>query len=296
MGYTPNLLARSLNSKKTLTLGVVVPKIAHTFFSSVIDAVQAEARKEGYGIILAVSNENAEQERQHIERLLAMRVDGLLVSASKEAHFREIYQRVKDMHIPLVFFDRRIEDTGFSSVTVDDQEGAFLAVDYLIRKGYQKVAHIAGSSKLELGRRRRIGYELALKKHNIAISECWIIEGGFDEQHGYSAFKKMLLNDQLPDAVFAVSFPVGLGIYSAIHEHDIRLLEEIQLITFGTGELNEFYTYPHLCIRQPTKEIGQKAVQILLSEIQNEERGPPTHEVLKTTLVTPQTYPSFRMA
>ena len=295
MGYTPNLLARSLHSSKTLTLGVVVPKIAHSFFSSVLDAVQEEARKSGYGILLAVSGENAELEGQHIERLLAMRVDGLLVSASKQAPDLEIYQRVKTMQIPLVFFDRRVESTGFSSVTVDDYKGAFLAVDHIVRNGCRKIAHIGGSNELELGRKRREGYEAALKKHEIQIHEPWIYAGGFDEQHGYSAFQKILQQDQIPEAVFAASFPVGLGIYAAISQHDPSLLDKIQLITFGTGGLNEFYTYPHLCVRQPTQEMGQKAVQLLLSEIQSEEDLPSTHDVLQTKLVMPhKNYNTFR--
>src|SRR5690625_1854009 len=89
MGYSPNLLARSLSSRKSLTLGVVVPKIAHTFFASVIDAIQSEATDAGYGIVLAVSNETAELEGRHIERLLSMRVDGLLVSEIGRASCRE---------------------------------------------------------------------------------------------------------------------------------------------------------------------------------------------------------------
>src|SRR5690625_7947999 len=93
MGYSPNLLARSLSSRQSLTLGVVVPKIAHTFFASVIDAIQSEATDAGYGIVLAVSNETAELEGRHIERLLSMRVDGLLVSVSKQEADLAIYQR-----------------------------------------------------------------------------------------------------------------------------------------------------------------------------------------------------------
>ena len=95
MGYSPNLLARSLSSQKTNTLGVVVPKIAHTFFATAIDAIQEEATRLGYGIVLAVSNEQSDLERQHIERLLAMRVDGLLISVSQEEPDVEIYKRIR---------------------------------------------------------------------------------------------------------------------------------------------------------------------------------------------------------
>lgn len=290
MGYTPNLLARSLSSQKSHTLGVVVPKIAHTFFSSVIDAIQEEATRTGYGIVLAVSNENAALERQHIERLLAMRVDGLLVSVSGQKPDLDVYQRVRNMHVPLVFFDRQIKGLGFSSVTVGDREGAQKAVEYLIQKGYRKIALIGGTNEVEIGQERRAGYEAALRKYDIPVYEPWVVEGGFDEWHGYGAFLKILRSGELPEAIFAVTFPVGLGIRGAIREHEPELLDTIQIVTFGEGGLNEFYTYPHICVRQPTHEMGRRAVEILLSEIGEGTAGLPQHVVLKTDLVTPQNY------
>ncbi|ARA93629.1 LacI family transcriptional regulator [Rhodothermaceae bacterium RA] len=295
MGYTPNLLARSLSSRRSNTLGLVVPKIAHTFFSTVIDAVQEEATKAGYGIVLAVSSERAELERQHIERLLAMRVDGLLVSVSKEQPDRAIYEHVRQMNVPLVFFDRRIEDMGFSSVTVADRDGARLAVDYLIEQGYRRIAHIAGSSEVEIGRERRAGYEEALRRHGLPVPAHWVVEGGFDEQHGYDAFRRILQTGDLPEAVFAATFPIGLGVYRAICEHSVALCRSIQIVTFGEGGLNEFYTYPHLCVRQPTRELGRRAVEVLLAEIEALDAGreaeAPRHVVLETELVLPPDYP-----
>lgn len=284
MGYTPNLLARSLSSKRTHTLGVVVPKIAHTFFSSVIGAIQDEATKKGYGIVLAVSNENAAMERQHIERLLAMRVDGLLVSVSQQPPDLDIYRRVEDMNVPLVFFDRELAGLGFSSVTVDDRGGAFQATEYLIRQGYRKIAHIAGTQEATIGRERRCGYEDALKHHDIPLREAWIIEGGFDEWHGYHAFMKILEADELPEAIFSVTFPVGLGIQGAMRERRPDLLDRLQIITFGEGGLNEFYTYSHIFVHQPTEEIGKQALGVLLDEINDGKPETPRHIVLKTTL------------
>ena len=290
MGYTPNLLARSLSSQRSHTLGVVVPKIAHSFFSSLIDAIQKEATKAGYGIVLAVSNENAALERQHIERLLSMRVDGLLVSVSKEGPDRGIYRRVRDMNVPLVFFDRQAEGLGFSSVTVDDCRGACRAIDYAIRQGYRKIAHIAGAREIEIGRARRAGYEEALRQHGLPLYAPWIIEGGFDEWHGYRAFLQILQSGALPEAVFAVTFPVGLGVWGAMREHDPGLARKIRIITFGQGSVNDFYTYPHICMRQPTREMGRQAVALLLAEIETGEPEAPLHEVLKTDLITPEEY------
>lgn len=288
MGYSPNLLARSLSSRRSNTLGVVVPKIAHTFFASVIDAIQEEATEKGYGIILAVSNESADLESKHIERLLSMRVDGLLVSVSKEEPDEEIYRRVQDMHVPLVFFDRPLKDLGFSSVTVDDRQGAFHGVEYAIEKGARKIMHIAGTSEVEIGRERRAGFESAMAKYGIQVPPEWIIEGGFDEWHGYHAFTEVIRRGDVPDAVFAVTFPVGLGVHGAMREHAPDLIGEVEIVTFGEGGPNEFFTFPHVCVRQPAGEMGRRALDMLLESIESDDGVQPREVVLPTEVVSPE--------
>ena len=288
MGYMPNLVARSLSSQRSYTLGVVVPKIAHTFFASVIDAIQARATEEDYGIVLAVSNENASLERQHIERLMSMRVDGLLVSVSQQTPDLEVYEHVKRMNIPLVFFDRRIEELDFSSVTVDDWGGAFQAVEYAVEHGYTRIAHIAGAEEAAIGRQRRAGYEAAMEKHGLPLHEPWIIPGGFDEWHGYNACVQLLEQDERPEVIFTVTYPVGLGVRGALREHAPELLDEIEIIDFGDGGLNEFYVYPHVCVSQPTGKMGEAAVEMLLEQIDADGRPEPQHRVLQTEIVTPE--------
>lgn len=285
MGYSPNLLARSLSSRRSHTLGAVVPKIAHTFFASVIDAIQEMATEEGYGIVLAVSNESASLERKHIERLLAMRVDGLLVSVSQEQPDLEIYRHVRKMKVPLVFFDRPIEGLGFSSVTVNDREGAYKAVERLIAMGRRRIAHIAGTRDVKIGPERRAGYEEALRMYGIEVFEPWIIEGGFDEQHGYDAMVQLLQSGEIPDAILSATFPSGLGAYGALRRHRPDLLDEIQMATFGEGGRNEFFAYPHLCVRQSTRAMGRKAVEMLLAEITGTAPKDPLEVVLPTEVV-----------
>lgn len=291
MGYSPNLLARSLSSQKTHTLGVVVPKIAHTFFATTIDAIQEEATRQGYGIVLAVSNEQSELECQHIERLLAMRVDGLLISVSQQEPDREIYERIRTMKIPLVFFDRRISDMPFSSVVVDDVGGARRGVEHMIEMGHTRIAHIAGSLDTEIGRARLKGYLQALENHDIPRRDEWIIDGGFDERHGYQSAKRLLEQDVLPEVIFAATFPVGLGVRAAIRETERDDLDAIQIISFGVGGFDEFFLYPHYCVRQPTDEMGRQAIRLLLEEVDaidgGHEAPRPQEVILETSLVLP---------
>lgn len=292
MGYSPNLLARSLSSQKTHTLGVVVPKIAHTFFASVIDAIQGEATKEGYGIVLAVSNERADLERQHIERLLAMRVDGLLVSVSQEAPDLEVYEKVRAMRVPLVFFDRRIDSLPFVSVTVDDRGGARRGVEHMIHAGFTKIAHIAGSLDTEIGRARLRGFQDAMEAHGVPIRDSWVIGGGFDEHHGYRAARQLFADqDDVPEVIFAATFPVGLGARAAMKEIDPALPDRIHVVSFGVGGFDETFLHPHVCVRQPTQKMGREAVQLLLDEVDaidgDDDAPEPIHRVLETSLILP---------
>lgn len=287
MGYTPNLLARSLSSQRSHTLGVVVPKIAHTFFSSVIEAVQEEATARGYGIVLAVSNETAALESQHIERLLSMRVDGLLVSVSKEAPDLSIYERVSQMGVPLVFFDRQIEGLGFGSVTVDDREAAARAVEHMIGLGHREIVHVAGTDEVAIGRDRRAGYEDALRAHGLPVREDLIEAGGFDERFGYRATQDLLGRGVEPRAIFAVTQPVGIGIRRALAEAGRG--DGVYLTSFGDETMGVFAPVSDAYLRQPTGEIGRLAVGLLLEQVEGGRRPAPgdePHLVLDVELVT----------
>ncbi len=297
MGYSPNLLARSLSSQRTHTLGVVVPKIAHTFFSSVIEAVQEEATQRGYGIVLAVSNETAALESQHIERLLAVRVDGLLVSVSKEAPDLAVYERVRQMGVPLVFFDRQIDGLGFSSVTIDDRDAARRAVEHMIGQGYTEIVHVAGTDEVSIGRERRAGYEDALRAHGLPVRDELILSGGFDEWFGYRAMKDLLESGAEPEAVFAVTQPVGIGVHGALVE--AGRLDDTFLLSFGDEAISVFAPVSDAYVRQPTREMGRRALDLLLEQVGGGRpaRGREPHVVLDVELVTsPQALPAEAVA
>jgi LacI family transcriptional regulator len=284
MGYTPNHVARSLTNQRSHTLGVVVPKIAHTFFSSAIEGVQEAATARGYGIVLTVSSERADLERQHIERLLSMRVDGLLVSVSQEAPDREIYERVRAMGIPLVFFDRQIEGLGTGSVTIDDRAAARRAVEHAIERGHRRIAHVAGTDAVAIGRQRRAGYEDALRAHDLEVDGALVMSGGFDERFGHEAATELLRSGADFDAVFAVTQPVGIGVHAALVEAGRG---DVYLVSFGDDRLSAYAPLVDAYLRQPAEAMGRRAVSILLDQVEGDRPAPGSepHEVLDVDLV-----------
>lgn len=274
MGYRPNLVARSLTSQKSQTVGVIVPKIAHSFFSSVIEGIYQAALESDYEVILGVSMEDDELERRHIESMLDMRVEGLLISVSEKTASVEDFDIVKAMNTNLVFFDRGFSGSSYTYLKVEDREGARKGVAYMIERGFEKIAHLAGYQSIEIGRDRRLGYQEALKEAGLQLNGDAIVEAGFSEMDGYKGFARLMEQYGKPEAVFSVTYPVGLGVLQYLKEHDIDP-SEIAILTFGTSEFNQYLSNPFTCIDQSNFELGYRSFERLISEIESEKEIPP---------------------
>ncbi|MEX0687025.1 MAG: LacI family DNA-binding transcriptional regulator [Balneolales bacterium] len=285
MGYRPNLIARSLTSASSKTLGVIVPKIAHNFFAQVVAGIQQYANTMEYEIVLTVSDENESQEQKHIERLVAMQVDGLLVSVSMETRNYEIFNWLQEIQIPLVFFDRHIPGMGFNSVIIDDEAASIEAVDFLFNRGCKKIAHLAGYNHVSIGHKRRMGYEKGLNKYDLPVDDSMIIEGGFSEKFGYQGFKKIYSQGVKPDGILAVSFPVGLGAYIAMREVNPILMENIQILTFGDSGIGGVVSYPQYYLDQSGIEMGRRSAELLIKEIQGEIKPEGIIHFIETRII-----------
>lgn len=296
LGYMPNRLAQSLSTDKSSTIGVVVPKIAHTFFSNVLEGVNAVATENDYEVILCVSQENQLQESRHLRTLLSLQVDGLLISVSEETEYNDAFQKIEETDTPFVFVDRTLEGVSASKVVVDDKAGAREAIEHAIRSGYERIAHIAGENSVDIGRKRRAGYVAALQENNLPVEEDLIVESGFDEAAGYYGMQKLLNEGQIPEALFAVTTPVALGAEDAICESDLVRNEQIQIYSFGQHSMSRFFENPHISVQQPAKEMGKKAFSLLLQEITHSHQ-PPQKLTLPTQVVEPgEIQPSYKKA
>lgn len=283
--YTPNLIARSLSARRSNTIGVVVPKIAHFFFGSIIENIYKIGMEHNYEIILTVSQENAELERKHIHTLLAMNVDGIIASITQQTKDYDIFETVLKRGVPIVFMDRVPSLPNISTVTVDDRGGAFKAVEYAIKLGYTKIAHFAGYTKINIGKERLLGFKEAMEKYGLEINPDWVIEGGFGEEYGYEAFMKLYKNNNLPEFIFTVTYPVALGVYTAVKEVGLRIPEDIDLICFGNAKIQEFLCPPLSCVDQPTALLSKNAMEILFENINKQEEFEPKHITVDTELI-----------
>lgn len=285
MDYHPDSIAQSLKQRRTNLIGVIVPEIKHNFFSAAISGIEEIAYKEGYAIIVSQSNESYNRECVNVRALISNRVAGLLISISQTTEQSDHFKLLERQEIPFVFFDRVCEDIEASKVVVDDFDGAFKAVEYLINSGYKRIAHIAGPKHLSISQCRLNGYLSALKKHKISYDENLVVYGGLNEEDGVKGFHRLLQLDQLPDALFAVNDPVAIGAFEKIKEHGFKIPEDIALIGFSNNPITRLIEPSLTTVSQPAYEVGKRAAELLIEQIKSGENFIPRKEMLKTELI-----------
>jgi len=289
MGYVPNLMASRLSSRQSRTVGVIIPKIAHFFFSKVIEAIYDAAFENKYEILLTVSQEDAEREAVHLQTLISMRVDGLIVSISRETQSQSVFSAALDRGIPLTFMDRVLRMKGTNSVVADDRGGAFAATELAIKAGYRRLAHLGGPQHLQIGKERFRGFRDALNQYGIPFDPAHVVFGGFGEEDGYKGFMKLYSIGNLPEFIFAVSFPVALGVINAAKELGLVLARDFDLISFGSGGLNEFLSPSLTIVEQPTTTLGRAAFELTLENIKKGDAFKPQHIQLPTRIIMGET-------
>jgi DNA-binding LacI/PurR family transcriptional regulator len=286
LDYHPDSIAQSLQTKKTKTIGVIVPEIKQPFFASAINGIEELAYAAGYTIIVCQSNETADREALVTRSLGSHRVAGLLVSLSRNTKNLDHFKVLQRRGVPIVFFDRVSHDIEASKVVVDDYKGAFDVVEHLIKSGYKRIAHLAGPENLSISKFRLKGYRDALKQANLSFDPSMVVYGGLDDTDGIVGFQKLLNLETLPDAIFAVNDPVATGAFVMIKEQGMKIPDDIALAGFSNTYMTSLLDPPLTTVEQPSYEIGKTAAQLLMEQINsNNEKFTPKFVVLKTHLI-----------
>ena len=278
-GYQPNFLAQNLKNRQSSTIGVIVPEIRHNFFASALNGIEDIAYEAGYTMLVAKSNENYNREMLNTRSLISNRVAGLIVSISQETQNYEHFKQ----HIPIVFFDRVPPNYDSNQVLVDDQNGAYQAVEHLIQKGYRKIAHFAGPKHLQIASNRLKGYKTALEKYDISSQEDLIVYGGMHEKDGMEAFTKLYTNNNIPDAIFAVNDPVAIGAVIRIKEYNLKIPDDIAIVGFSNNPISALINPPLTTVVQPAYEMGKKAAEMLLASIEAGDAATSSKTIIMDT-------------
>jgi len=283
--YKPNEVALSLRHSKSNIIGVIVPEVVHYFFSSVISGIDDLAYANDYNVMIAQTNEDFEREVHSTQGMLSSRVAGLLVSISKNTKNYDHLINMENNGIPVIFFDRVCPDMETDKVVVDDFEGAYKAVEHLIKTGCRKIVHFGASQHLLIGRNRQNGYLHALYKNGIPVDDSLIFKCE-DYNESMHLTEKLIRSGKIPDAIFAVNDLTAIGAMVAIKSMGLKIPDDISIIGFTNGLISTMTDPPLSTVEQHGYEMGQIAVRLLLNRLsKNEEDYNPEIRVLKTDLI-----------
>tara|TARA_A200000113_G_C8807137_1_gene336021 strand:+ start:52 stop:1095 length:1044 start_codon:yes stop_codon:yes gene_type:complete len=283
--YQPNTLALDLLRQSSKIIAVIVPEITSHFFSSTIVGIQDVMVSTEFNIMIFISNESYEEEARIIEKLSKIQLAGVLVAPSSETKNFDHFRSLQGNGIPLVIFDRDCEGLEAHKVLVDDYRGAFEAVDYLIKTGCKRIAHITGFSHLSTNSNRLRGYIDALKKNGLPVKKEMIIQTeGFNHEDGIVPVETLLKSNNVPDAIFAVNDRLAVSAMRTAKKLDFKIPDDISIIGFDDEPHSSYFTPPLSSVWQPVYSMGMLSVRILLQEIK-EESSQFRNEIFKTELV-----------
>ncbi len=290
MHYKPNQLAAALRRGRSNTLGVLVPHITGHFFPQVVHGIATEAAKLGFNVMICQSNEDSRQEETNIDLLMNSQVEGILVSLANTTHDFRHFEAVRQQNIPLVFFDRVVEDfegSNVSSVMIDDYQGAYQVVTHLIEQGCTRIAHLSGPLHLNIHKNRHQGYRDALTAHGIAVDEDLIMFCEMSQKGGTQAMRQLLKLPQRPNGVFSSNDLAAIGAVQAAKGQRLRVPQDVAVVGFS-NELFTTLTEPNLSsVDQRCEQMGKTAVQLLQKMLKSgpNRLGPPKPIVLKPKLL-----------
>ena len=272
INYRPNPIALSLKEKRSRSIGVVVSEIANSFFSQAINGIESIANASGYNVIITQSQENFVKEESAINFLASRSVDGILISVSSETKDFSTITELHQRGLPIVCFDRVVEEMNTHKVVVDNFKGAYDATAHLIKSGYQHIGHLANSEYLFITKERIAGYKKALEDHGLPFRENMVqycLHGGLVYSEVEDAMDELLQQQPRPDAVFASADKLTTNSIRYCKARKISIPDELAIIGFSNLDLTELLSPPLSVVRQPAFEMGRQAAELLLKIIES---------------------------
>ena len=272
LNYRPNPFAQSLRKEAPKVIGVVVPNLVTHYYAAVLDGIEAEARRSGYSVISANSHESYEDEAMAVDNFLRLHVEGIIACLAQNTKDYQHFEEIAEMGVPLVFFGRTCLTDRFSSVTANGDEAAYQATQHLIETGSKRIAFIGGPNHIDMVCRRKHGYLEALRDNKIAIDRNLVVCDKIDYQVALQNTMELLESDHCPDAILAFNDIITFAAFTAIKNCRLGIPKDVALIGF-TDDVHADYVTPRMsAIEDQSHEMGVKACQLLLKNIQGDTK------------------------
>lgn len=268
LNYRPNAMAVSLRKSQYNVVGVILPRVDHYFFTTVLKGIMNKAHKANHLVIIGESMQDIDKEKEILGQLISHCVSGVLISPCRDSHSSDNLSVLKTKRVPYVLVDRPIGENLHSCVKYDDVTGASLAVEHLISQGYRKIAMIRGQSGCAISNARFEGYKKTLLANNIPFDERLIKNcTNGDDQEGYHISKQLMLSPDRPDAFFVITDKIASGIYKTADELNLRIPEELGIVGYSDSQVAKHLSPKLSSVKQSGEAMGEMAFDFLQQSI-----------------------------
>lgn len=267
LGYRPNPVATNLRYGRTNTVGVIVPEMVTPFASEVIGGIQQILHEHGIKVIIAESNESAEQERENLRTMERFMVDGIIVCLCDYKSNRDEYLRLQREGMPLAFFDRIPHQMNVSQVVVDDYIKSFFLVEHLVRSGAKRIAHLHGPDYVYNSIERARGYRDVLSKFRLMADPALNIKCGLSFEDGAKAAQQLVDSGASFDALFAFTDTLAIGAMNRFRELGLVVPDDVAIVSFSGTVLSTIVHPPLTTVEPPLRQMGVEAAKLILERI-----------------------------
>lgn len=272
MEYRPNLTARSLVLQKTNLIGLLVPSVSYSFYPDIIQAIQKYIKDAGYNLLLTVSNEDPSQEKEEIDLLLSIPVDGIIIIPTSFSGSEGNCRLLVKVGPPFVMVDRYFNNINASYVATDSYTSSRDIVQYLIDLGHKRIAHVGGPITNSFAKGVRDGYEAALKQNNLAIDDKLIFSGSMNGEDVSDIFEEILKIEDRPTAVQAVNDPIAIEIMIEARKKKIKIPQDISLVGFSDIRTAHLMEVPLTTVKEEADFMGEEAARILINRLKSKTK------------------------
>jgi LacI family transcriptional regulator len=282
--YQMNWVARSLVTRRTYTIGLLLPDFTHPFFAEIARAVAQTVRLHGYHVIISYSEEDPKLEISEADSLMARQVDGLIIASAQPVRCLDLFQRIQRRKVPYVLIDRPIVGLQASFVGVDNRAIGRLATEHLIAQGCRRIGHLRGP-EIGIAAERLEGYRRALSKRSLRAPTRYVVMGGHGDESGYEGMRQLLRIRPAPDGVFCYNDPVAIGAIKAILESGLKVPHDISVVGAGNVQYSDLLAVPLTTVDQGTCQIGARAAELLMERILLKRSARPRKILISPKLV-----------
>ncbi|MGC4234451.1 MAG: LacI family DNA-binding transcriptional regulator [Niabella sp.] len=270
--YIPNEAARHFKQSKSFTIGVIMPDLLDQFYVLAINGIEEVASKRNYSVIVSQTHEDTVIEEKLVENMIKNRIDGVIITVSKNTRNTDRFQRLIHAGIPLIFFSRYYPEPEYDYVSTDNTGGAKRAVEFLLKRGHKKIAHLMGPSFLKTSVQRYDGYKEALNKYHISYDPALIEEVDLSQEQTFSAVKRLMKLKEIPTAFFTFKNYISLDVIKILKEQFPGHLKKTEVVGFGNLPLIQYLDFkPVASIDENSFKMGVKAAELIFKNIAKNE-------------------------